>query len=349
MVADGVVFVVGHACSHAAIAASKAYEEASILYMAASATNPKLTDEGGPNVFRLRGRDDQVATLAADFLAKEWGNEPIAIIHDGRTSGQYLAETVRQRLNEHGIEEATYVEVSPGQLDFSALIVKFQNAGIGIVFFGGYPNEAGLFIRQARDHGADFPLVGGDALADEEFGLIAGAAAERSLVIDPPSPKNAEARDQFVARHREKCPTLPAEPSFTSPTNYVAFKVWAEAVRIAGSFDAAAVAEVLRTNTFDTMFGPLCCAAACFALACRRSERRRRLPADRHAVVAKHGVDRYHREPACHGLGDDQPVPGIAMRTGQLARGQRVREGQGVDRDARLAQDLRQDAGEVAG
>src|ERR671919_2229734 len=59
MVAEGVVFVLGHACSHAAIAASKVYEQAGILYMAASATNPKLTEEGGPNVFRLRGRDDR--------------------------------------------------------------------------------------------------------------------------------------------------------------------------------------------------------------------------------------------------------------------------------------------------
>jgi branched-chain amino acid transport system substrate-binding protein len=209
MVADGVVFVLGHACSHAAIAASKIYEEAGILYMAASATNPKLTDDGGPNVFRLRGRDDQVAALASDYLAKHWSDKPIAIVHDGRTYGKYLAETVKQRLNERGIKEAAYKTVTPGQLDFSELIAKLQNADIGMVFFGGYPNEAGLFLRQSHEHGFDLSLVGGDALSDEEFGLIAGSAAEGTLVVDPPRPRDAEAEARYVASYRDGRGILP--------------------------------------------------------------------------------------------------------------------------------------------
>jgi hypothetical protein len=44
----GVAFVLGHACSHAAITASEVYEEARILYMATNASNPRFTDEGGP-------------------------------------------------------------------------------------------------------------------------------------------------------------------------------------------------------------------------------------------------------------------------------------------------------------
>ena len=50
----------------------------------------------------------------------------------------------------------------------------------------------------------------------------------------------------------QKYPTFPADP-----TNYVALKVWAEAVEIAGSFDAEAVAQVPRSHTFDTMLGTL--------------------------------------------------------------------------------------------
>jgi branched-chain amino acid transport system substrate-binding protein len=37
----------------------------------------------------------------------------------------------------------------------------------------------------------------------------------------------------------------------------VALKVWAEAAEIAGSFDAEADAQVLRSHTFDTMLGTL--------------------------------------------------------------------------------------------
>jgi branched-chain amino acid transport system substrate-binding protein len=55
----------------------------------------------------------------------------------------------------------------------------------------------------------------------------------------------------------QKYPTFPADPADLSPTNYVALKVWAEAAEIAGSFDAEADAQVLRSHTFDTMLGTL--------------------------------------------------------------------------------------------
>jgi branched-chain amino acid transport system substrate-binding protein len=55
---DGVVFVAGHLCSHSSIPASKIYEEARILQITADSANAKLTGEGGPNVFRVCGRDN---------------------------------------------------------------------------------------------------------------------------------------------------------------------------------------------------------------------------------------------------------------------------------------------------
>lgn len=51
--------------------------------MTPAASNPTLTDEGGP-VFQLLGRDDQAAALAAGYLAERWAEGRIGIIHDGR-------------------------------------------------------------------------------------------------------------------------------------------------------------------------------------------------------------------------------------------------------------------------
>ena len=85
--ADGAALVIGHACSGAAIPASKVYEAAGIVFMAPNASNPRLTDEGGPHVFRLRGRDDRAAALAASDLIERWADERIAIVHDTRVYG----------------------------------------------------------------------------------------------------------------------------------------------------------------------------------------------------------------------------------------------------------------------
>jgi branched-chain amino acid transport system substrate-binding protein len=46
-------------CSHSSIAPSKVYEEAKILMITPGSASAKLTGEGGPNVFRVYGRDDR--------------------------------------------------------------------------------------------------------------------------------------------------------------------------------------------------------------------------------------------------------------------------------------------------
>ena len=53
-----------------------------------ASTNPRLTDEGGDNVFRVVGRDDQQGMVAGNYLADEWGDKRIAILHDGSTYGK---------------------------------------------------------------------------------------------------------------------------------------------------------------------------------------------------------------------------------------------------------------------
>jgi branched-chain amino acid transport system substrate-binding protein len=46
LVSEGVIFVVGHVCSSASLAASKIYEEAGIIMISSASTNPKVTDDG---------------------------------------------------------------------------------------------------------------------------------------------------------------------------------------------------------------------------------------------------------------------------------------------------------------
>jgi branched-chain amino acid transport system substrate-binding protein len=87
-VQQGVAFVAGHLCSAAALAASKVYEQAGVLMMTGTAFDPRLTDEGRANVFRICGRTDQEALMAGSYLAEQWGEKRIAILHDGQLYGE---------------------------------------------------------------------------------------------------------------------------------------------------------------------------------------------------------------------------------------------------------------------
>ena len=82
------LFVVGHWCSHASIPASKVYEAAKILMITPGSASAKLTDEGGPNVFRVYGRDDRQGAMVADYLAEHWAGKGIAILDDGDHLGR---------------------------------------------------------------------------------------------------------------------------------------------------------------------------------------------------------------------------------------------------------------------
>jgi branched-chain amino acid transport system substrate-binding protein len=95
LVSSGVAFVAGHWCSHSSIPASKIYGKAKILMIAPGAINSKVTDEGGPNVFRVCGRDDRQGIKVADYLAVHWAGKKIAILDDGTTFGTGLANAVR--------------------------------------------------------------------------------------------------------------------------------------------------------------------------------------------------------------------------------------------------------------
>jgi hypothetical protein len=103
LVSDRVAFVAGHWCSHASIAAAKIYERAKILMISPGSASAKLTDEGGPNVFRGYGRDDRQGIKVADYIATRWAGKQIAILDDGTVWGwlpRTLASSPAQRPKE---------------------------------------------------------------------------------------------------------------------------------------------------------------------------------------------------------------------------------------------------------
>jgi len=251
LASDGVVFVAGHWCSHASIPASKVYEEAGILQIAPGSASAILTDEGGPNVFRVCGRDDQQGAKVADYLADHWSSKGIAILDDGTTWGAGVADGARRRLNQRGVTLAVDETFAPDQEEYSALVSRMQAANVDVFFLGGYHREAGLILRQAHDRGYGLQLVANSAMALEDFPMIAGAGLEGTLMAamtytgDHPQAKDVVA--QFHAQGYE--------PLGYTLYTYAAVLVWAQAVEAAGSLDLDAVIDAMHSREFDTVLG----------------------------------------------------------------------------------------------
>ena len=161
---QGVTYVAGHFCSGSSIPASKVYTEEGIIQVSPASTNPAFTDKGGPNVFRVCGRDDQQGEVAGAFLAKEYSGKKVAIIHDKTAYGKGLADATKKNMNKGGLKETMYEAITAGEKDYSALVSKLKSNGIEAVYLGGYHTEGGLIVRQMRDQGMKTKLISGDAL-----------------------------------------------------------------------------------------------------------------------------------------------------------------------------------------
>ena len=251
MVGKGIALMAGHFCSGSSIPASKVYEEEGVLQISPASTNPKLTDEGGPNVFRVCGRDDQQGIVAGNYLADAWGDKKIAILHDKTAYGKGLADETKKRLNQRGIDEALYEAFTAGEKDYSALVSKMKATGIDVFYLGGYHTEAGLMKRQMVEQGMDTILVSGDALVTDEYWAITGDAGAGTLMTFSPDPRKSPGAAELVEKFRAKG----IEPEGYVLYTYAAYQAWHQAVKKAGSTDPKKVQDALNSLEFNTAIG----------------------------------------------------------------------------------------------
>ena len=251
--AKKVKFVAGHYCSSSSIPASDVYHDDNIIQISPASTNPKLTDAGKENVFRVCGRDDQQGVVAGNFLADHFGGKKIAIVDDKTTYGKGLADETRKQLNARGVKEALNETITKGEKDYSALVSKLKQAGIEVLYFGGYHTEAGLITRQMREQGMNTQLMSGDAMVSSEYWGITGPLGEGTLFtfgLDATKdPANAKIVQKFVDKG--------IKPEGYTLYTYAAVQVWEQAAAKAKSVEPAKVLDALKSTTFNTVLGPI--------------------------------------------------------------------------------------------
>ena len=254
MASRKVAVVAGHYCSGSSIPASKVYAEEGVLQISPASTNPKYTDDGSWNTFRVCGRDDQQGLVAGKYLATTFKGKKVAILHDNSAYGKGLADETKKSLNANGLTETLYAAYTPGERDYSAIVSRMKQAGIEVIYVGGYHTETGLIARQAKEQGMNVTMVGGDALVTNEFWQIAGPAGENTLMTFPSDPRKRPTAAAAVAEFKAKG----FDPEGYTLYTYGAIQIWAEAAKKANSIDGKKVADTLKGGqAWDSVLGPI--------------------------------------------------------------------------------------------
>ncbi|HEX4835288.1 MAG TPA: branched-chain amino acid ABC transporter substrate-binding protein [bacterium] len=242
----GVVAVAGGYCSSAAIPASAVYHDASVAFVADASSNPKLTDQGFENVFRVIGRDDQQGPYAAGFMTKTLKAKRIAVIHDNTVYAKGLADATKAALEGmSGAQIVFFDAVTPGEKDFSAVLTKVKSLNPEATYYTGYYPEGGLVAKQFKDLGVSGKFLAGDANNDPTFISEAGNASEGVFVTSTPLPQDQSTATAFIDRYKKR---WNQDPGPYSALEYDAVNVVIDAIRRVKVTDRATIIKAIAAT-----------------------------------------------------------------------------------------------------
>jgi branched-chain amino acid transport system substrate-binding protein len=254
LISQKVDVVLGHICSGATKAALGIYKDSKIIVMSPSATNPGLTQSGDyPNFYRTIASDDAQAKLEVDFVLDVLKLKKIAVLHDKGDYGKGLAEFVKSFLEQDPRGEVVLYEgITPGAVDYSAVVSKVKRSGAEAVIFGGYHPEASKIVSQMRKKRMKTLFISDDGVKDDTFIKVAKKYAEGVYATGPMDVSTNPMAKAANAAHKK---AYGSDPGAFFLNAYAATLALLNAVEQAGSTDYDAVAKALRTKDVATPLG----------------------------------------------------------------------------------------------
>ena len=208
-----VVAIAGHIFTASTDAAMPIYEKAGLPMMSPSATNPMLTQKDSDVFNRLCFTDAAQGAAAADLLFNQLGFTKIAVMHDGGSYGQGLADEVQAQFEALGGEVVAYEAVTTGEADYVAPLSVVAAAEPEAVFFGGYAAEAIVMLNQWVQAGLDgVQFFGCDGTYGVELLQKTNGNSE-GVISASLVPPDSEEKTAFDVAYSEEYPTQAGELS----------------------------------------------------------------------------------------------------------------------------------------
>lgn len=199
-----IIGVIGLPFSGESKATGKIFEDAGLVHITPSATNPDLTTNGWTTFFRGMGNDAvQGPTVAV--LAKKLGAQKVYVVGDDSDYGIGLFKTSTEALGSMLVGKD---KVTTGQKDFSATISKILNSKADAVFYSGYYAEGAPFDQQLVAKGFKGAFIGPDGVKDDEFVKQAGSASNNAYFTCPciPGELIPDFADAYKKAFKNKAP-----------------------------------------------------------------------------------------------------------------------------------------------
>lgn len=250
---DGVQYVLGPYCSGVAIPASRVYSQGGTM-VSTVGTNPKVTDNGYKNLFRIIASDTQIGANMAIYAANVMKVKNVGVIDDRTAFGQGVADEFTKEAKKLGLNIVGQEFTTDKSTDFLAILTNLKAKNPEAIFFGGYAPQAAPMARQMKQLGLKAKLLGGDTLCSPEVGKLGGDAvndtvfcAQGGTMLD-----KIEAGAAFKAKYKER---FKRDPDAYAASYYDQTMLIGSAMQKADSVDSKKVGEQIYSGSYKGVAG----------------------------------------------------------------------------------------------
>jgi len=248
--------LIGHVNSGTTIPASKIYHDAGIPQISPSATNPKYTQQGYQNAFRVVANDAQLGSVMGRYAAQTLKLKNVAVVDDRSAYGQGLADEFLKSAKANGINIVSRQFTTDKSTDFSAILTAIKAKQPDAIFFGGIDAVGGPMLRQMKQLGISAKFMGGDGVCSEQMPVLAGEGLIDDVVLcsEPGGVEDAQKKvmEDFRTAFRKK---YNGNVQIYAPYAYDATWLMITAMQKAGSADPAKYLPIMASSKYQGVTG----------------------------------------------------------------------------------------------
>ena len=242
--------------------ASREAQAAGLVGISTCASDPLYSSWSlGDKQFTLSMWNTTMGATAADYAFKERGWKTAYVVTDQfiaytKSLSKYFVEHFKA-IGGEVILEDTYTN---GDNDFSAQLARLQALGQkpDVIFISSYGTDIAVMIRALREVGYNAPVLGGDSYDDPAIHEALGEKLGNEIYFVTHTWMGPEAHPdmpKFIELYKDMFGEDP-DTSFVA-TGWDTIMLMAEAVKMAGTTDGAAVAKALEEGEFKLLTGDL--------------------------------------------------------------------------------------------
>ena len=253
---DTILAEIGDFASGACIAAAPIYEDAGMVQLSPTASNPDYTLQG-EYMFSIFGKTTDESKFIADYLLKKYMEaKDVAVVYVNSDWGVEAYELLSGYLSENGLNLVASETFFEGEKDFTAMLTKIrQTAPDTIMLLMGYDSGA-VCIKQINQMDWDVKVaISGLAYSEQLITLggqdVEGILSEIGFVIDETNPEMLAFATEFEKR-------AGFAPNMMMTCAYDAMNLLAEAMKLCGDdlTRANIRTKLLEVENFMGLTGP---------------------------------------------------------------------------------------------